>query len=356
MRVLVHRVGTATRGNPDTARGPPSRGNAGGHDRLFEHARAPTPWVASVRVDFIAVSFRSSFETLDVSSWPLVLREPAGREPKDWLEQPKIGQRWLFKPIHQNQAGLWQGEDWAEKVASELASLMGVTHARVEFARRGDQVGCISRDVTSPNWELHAGAVALTAVHPDFRVKNRERTGHSLGNIHKVLFRIGCPSDALVPASFSAYDLFCGYLVFDAWIANRDRHEENWAVLRPPPGSLDRDCLSPSFDHASSLGFQLQDHARSEMLSRDGVAAWAERGTAWRFEHPAGGPPPTLVQHARNAFTTAADGVASYWMAKVESVRDTDVDDVLRRATRMSEPARRFAMELLRVNRRRLLT
>jgi hypothetical protein len=232
--------------------------------------------------------------------------------------------------VHRNKAGLWQGEDLAEKVASELASLMGVTHARVEFAKRGDQVGCISKDVAATNWELQAGAVALTAEHADFTTKNRDRTGHSLANIRAVLSRANCPAEALVPPSFDAYDLFCGYLVFDAWIANRDRHEENWALLRPPPGSLDRDCLSPSFDHASSLGFQLQDKARSRRLEEGTVEAWAERGTAWRFEHPES-KTPTLVQHAQTALSVSSDGVAPYWRGKLEAVRESDIADILSR-------------------------
>lgn len=304
----------------------------------------------------VGVTDELVFETLDVSNWPLEYREPAGREPKDWLAQPGTGQRWLFKPVHQNKAGLWQGEDWAEKVASELASLMGVAHARVEFARRMDKMGCISRDVAPLNWELQAGAVALTGVHADFTVKNPERTGHSLTNIRTVLGRATCPTEAMVPPSFNAYDLFCGYLVFDAWIANRDRHEENWAVLRPPPGSLDRDCLSPSFDHATSLGFQLTDERRAQMLADDAVQAWAERGTAWRFEHPGSTSIPTLVRHANDALAAASAGVASFWKGKLEAVRKEDISDILCRTPRMSEPARSFVSQVLTINRRRLLT
>lgn len=33
-------------------------------------------------------------------------------------------------------------------------------------------------------------------------------------------------------AGFAAFDQFCGYLLLDALVANRDRHEENWAFCR----------------------------------------------------------------------------------------------------------------------------
>jgi serine/threonine protein kinase HipA of HipAB toxin-antitoxin module len=47
-----------------------------------------------------------------------------------------------------------------------------------------------------------------------------------------------------------ADDVFLGYLMLDAWIANLDRHHENWGLV------LTKDItghLAPSYDHASSL-------------------------------------------------------------------------------------------------------
>ena len=62
----------------------------------------------------------------------------------------------------------------------------------------------------------------------------------------------------------SAWDVFAGYLVLDASSATRDRHEENWAVIHS--GGISR-SLSPTFDHASSLGFLLDDMAKEERLT-----------------------------------------------------------------------------------------
>lgn len=73
----------------------------------------------------------------------------------------------------------------------------------------------------------------------------------------------------------------------DALIGNTDRHQENWGVIE-----AGRRRLSPTFDHASSLGFLLDDSARVERLTtadrdRD-VSAYAERARS-KFE---GGPHP----------------------------------------------------------------
>ena len=298
----------------------------------------------------------AEFKTLDVSDWPVLSREAVGRETKIWLLQPGVERRWLFKPTHVTSSGRLQGDDWAEKVASELASLLGVSHARVELAKREGVLGCISRDVALPYWELQSGAVALNEVVDDFIVQDKARTGHTLENIAAVLRDRTCPSDALVPGSFNAFDLFSGYLLFDAWIANRDRHEENWAVLRPPPASLDRDTLSPSFDHASSLGFQLDDSYRVKIMSSERLTSWCEGGTATRFEVPEGDPAtPTLVDLARRGLNLAQPGVREYWLGRLASVDDAYVADCVTSAARMSDPARRFVLELLRVNRGRLL-
>jgi hypothetical protein len=44
----------------------------------------------------------------------------------------------------------------------------------------------------------------------------------------------------------SAYDVFCGYLVLDALVANSDRHDHNWAVFLPPTLQDERPALAAS--------------------------------------------------------------------------------------------------------------
>lgn len=47
----------------------------------------------------------------------------------------------------------------------------------------------------------------------------------------------------------SALDVFAGYVLLDAWIANQDRHHENWGALRMGTALY----LAPSFDHGAAL-------------------------------------------------------------------------------------------------------
>lgn len=97
--------------------------------------------------------------TVDVSSWMVENEEWLGEQPKLWLSEPDGGpdaQKWLFKParrgwLPQRGAGGLLTFRWhdaqSEVIASELARAIGLPAAHVAPARRGEERGCISRDV-----------------------------------------------------------------------------------------------------------------------------------------------------------------------------------------------------------------
>lgn len=179
------------------------------------------------------------FDRVDVSSWRIQHDEPGGIDEELWLTAPD-GRDWLFKPITEHeQLGFIEGEDWSEKVSSEMGALLGVPCAKVELAVWRDRQGSISLDLKPPGWQLQPGSVLLPETAQDYIPGDRTRQGHSLVNIERALEGYGPPPDATVPHDFQGFDVFAGFLVLDAWIANRDRHDENWAVLLPPPGERD---------------------------------------------------------------------------------------------------------------------
>lgn len=197
---------------------------------------------------------RRPFPIQDVSGWDLMASELDGRNEHPWLREPSTGSAWLYKPtvVHEDRR---QGEDWVEKVASEIAQLIRLPAATVDLASREGRDGCVSLDLRPRGWEIQPGAVLLSGLVPGYESKTKTRTGHSLKNIQAVLARYSAPPGLDLPSSFGAFDAFAGYLVFDALIANRDRHDHNWSVLRPPPWAEGKDALCGSYDHASGLGF-----------------------------------------------------------------------------------------------------
>ena len=294
------------------------------------------------------------FPVIDVTAWEITDEETSGAEAKFWLEEPGTQVRWLLKSVTVK-AGHVHGEDWAEKAASHLGRLLGVPCARVELAVWREDPGCISKSLRPRSYQMQPGRAQLERCNAPGYVhqsKGKDHPGHSIGNIHAALAGAKPPPGRDLPFKATAFDVFAGYVLFDAWIANQDRHDNNWSVLIPGTATAAGPTrLSGSYDHASSLAFGMQD-TRREMLLRErgGVERWCARGIASRLEDR-----PGLVDAAVTALELASSEARTYWPRQLEQVRDDDVARVLARVPRMSDAARTFAGRVLEVNRRRVL-
>jgi hypothetical protein len=247
------------------------------------------------------------FPIVDVSNWDIITDETSGDEPKYWLQEPGTNVGWLFKTVTVK-AGQVHGEDWAEKAVAHVASLLGVPCARIELAEMHGRSGCISADLRPPSYDLQHGQMLLEERGAPGYVhgKGKSHPGHSLENILASLEGALPPPTCELPFNATAYDVFAGYVLLDAWVANRDRHDNNWAVLRPTLASGGPLRLCGSYDHASSLGFNLTDEKCAQRVAQDAVMSWCEKGTAWRFEYDPSRPTATLVELAAKALQLAS--------------------------------------------------
>lgn len=287
------------------------------------------------------------FPVLNVDAWSLSGSETSGGDEKQWIED-EGGSLWLFKP-RTEQSGWSQGEDWAEKITSELAILLGVPAARVELAVRAGRRGSLSLSLRPDGWELQHGALLLGELLPGYEPRGKARSGHDLDNIERVLADVR-PPDAL--PQMSSFEAFVGYLVLDALVANQDRHEENWAVLRPLPGGGEV-TLAGSYDHGSALAFNLTDAKRTLELDRDGMPTYCGKAMAHRFDRESDGRL-TLVELAHSALTRCSSFARSHWLTSVEAATETFLASAVDRVPELSDPVRRFTLALLTTNRRRL--
>lgn len=302
----------------------------------------------------------------DVSHWPVKQIEQTGSSANAWLEDPETGIYWLHKStVVAVGTGIEQGEDWAEIVSARVAEALGVPCAEARLCVRNGRRGSLSRQLRPDGWALWPGGLWLESVDAPGYVPHRNgkraidpnrpdvrRPGHSLENILLALDGVDVPSGWNSPP-LSAFDMFVGYLILDALIANRDRHEQNWAVLDPQlePTPLQ---LAPSFDHAGSLGFNVGEHEAWRRVAQGSVGAWARRGTAHRFEHLAR--PETLVSLAARAVGLGGEQGGSWWRRRLSEL---DLEPILtelleRRIPEMSEASVRFAGVLLQHNLGRL--
>lgn len=293
-----------------------------------------------------------AYAIVDVSSWEAIAAEEMGKKSKVWLVDPP-GQRWLFKSVREDQQGA-RGEDWAEKLAAEVAQSLGIPAAAVELAHRqrqdGNPRGVISRSVMPDEQHaLHHGNELLRGLVTAYDAQRLgEVPGYTLDAVWSALQGVGVPPDSGLPLT-EGRALFVGYLMLDALIANTDRHHQNWAVIRTPQEA--DDYLSPSFDHATSLGFQEPQERKQLLLDEGRVRDWTAKARS-KFE---GRPSPMAV--AREALQQASGEVTDFWLGRLEALHEevwvSRIEAVP--ADLMSQVDRRFAAEVIRVNREELL-
>jgi len=274
--------------------------------------------------------------------------EPLGTKDKFWVQE-KDGTRWLFKFAREKQ-GVVRGEDWAEWLVHGLANLIGVPTACVRPATAHGSRGIVSRSVVGSDQRLEHGNELLAGVDPAYDMQvSRRNPGYTVAAVKASLDGVGAPDAATDLAGLSGFDVWAGYVVLDAWVAGRDRHHENWAIVRDGEGR----SLSPSYDHGNALGFQESDDRRAELADDpDRLLTWAKRG---RSHHFAGRP--TLVAVAMESLDLARPEAANLWRTRVDAVNTAEVSDLLDLVPSdlLSVPSRTFCLGLLELNRRRVL-
>ena len=275
-----------------------------------------------------------------------------GSKEKYWVRLPDQ-HRWLLKVARGNEHDeVISGEDWAEYTVHHLASLLGVPTATVRPALYDGRRAIVSRSVLREDGlqalvhgnELLAGRDP--AYDPQLRGNNPRYT---LNAVHDVLDEVSPPNESEWPANLTAFDVWAGYLILDAWVAGRDRHHENWAVIR----TGDRQSLAPSFDHGNALGFQERDAKRERMLSDPALfTRWLDRGTSPHFAGR-----PHLVDLAHDAVGLASASARRHWEERLAGVSPCRCASIIESIPShiMSEVARTFVSEVLVENRRRIL-
>lgn len=166
------------------------------------------------------------YPVIDLGDQVPELPEQLGNKEKYWFRLED--RRYLFKIGRPG-----TGENWAEKIAAELADALGLPHADYDFAIWGGRKGVWTPSMEPEDARLILGNELLASIHTGYpRHEIRRVREHTLGRIHALLSRtkITAPLDWPSPTAgiVTAYDVFVGYLLFDAWIANQDRHHENW--------------------------------------------------------------------------------------------------------------------------------
>jgi hypothetical protein len=244
--------------------------------------------------------------------------------------------------------------------------LLGLPHVQYELAAEYDgqtycRPGVVCENMAPPPVALVLGNQLLLALDPDYpasqRFKVRQHTVDAVIEIVDALDPPGAPWMDRVPQdATTALDVFAGYVMLDAWIANQDRHHENWGALFQ--GEELR--LAPTFDHGAALARNLTDAERGERLTtrdRNRTIAAFCRGGRSAFYGSTADARPLGTTEAFEAFGRVVPQARHAWLSRLGAVNRNALCGILERVPpeRMSETCRQFTLELLLANQQRLM-
>ena len=295
-----------------------------------------------------------AYPILEVPPDAFDLPEQLGTKRKFWFRDAS-GNTLLFKEGRPN-----TGENWAEKVCSELCALLSIPHASYEFALWRTHKGVVSPKFLSNDARLVLGNEVLGKLVKGYPHTQRYGTRQHTVNVVMGVMKwkaVGMPLGYVPPVEFSsAAEVFVGYLMLDALVSNQDRHHENWGLI-VSPGPLY--SMAPSFDHASSLGRNEVDAVRLRRLKTkdkaDSVEAYVTRATSAFYPLKASRAL-SCIAAFQEAARLAPKG-QKYWLTRLERTTVGDYEHIMRLIpdSEITEPARQFALKMLEINRKRLL-
>lgn len=276
--------------------------------------------------------------------------EQLGTKEKFWVSLGSDDAQWLFKYARTSGAAV-RGEDWAEWLVHAIGGELGVPTAKISPAVCGGRRGILSRSVVdqAADERLVHGNSLLSGVDPAYDIaEKRENSRYTVSTVRDALRQVAAPREFGGPSAMSGFDVWAGYLVLDALVAGRDRHHENWAVIRR--GADLR--LAPSFDHGNALGFQETD-AKLTRLNGDSSAAdaWLRHGTSHYFAGK-----PLLTDLAFEALNLSSSVARRHWLGVLEAFTPGTLVPTLNMVPPeiMSDQARTFVLTILMRNLERL--
>ena len=266
--------------------------------------------------------------------------EALGSKPKFWFRMQGTDTPWLFKFARPN-----TGEDWAEKISAELAGLLDLPHATIELATFMDKRGSASPTfVPKDSGLIHGNEILAGHILGYDAAKKFGQSDHTFGRIVTAFYEV-FPEG---PDRTEALTMLAGYLTLDAMIGNVDRHHENWAIVRSTSAEPATLRIAPTFDHASSLGRELRDEKRKDLLGQKRVIEYVQKGSGaiyWKETDAKGANPLALAIRAAKTHRS----YFQRWIDRIKDVAPAELDLLVSKVPEdwMSPIAKEFAVAIL---------
>ena len=286
-----------------------------------------------------------------VDRYPVIKVDAAALRPEDmgskskfWYTRREDGARWLFKHPRPG-----SGEHWAEKIAEQVAVLLGIPHGEVELAVFGEARGSATKSFIEDKQELVHGSQILEWTEVCYDADMRfHQSSHTLHSVMRGIDRVFKLPESVARAKKRQ---FAEYVALDALIGNTDRHHENWGIVRGLADSGWPGSLAPSYDHASSLGRELTDERRDALLRNGGVGRYLERGRGGIYWEQSERRAPSPLRLALLAVERYPD-IFVPALRNLDRLSESSIVRIVNRVPDdwMSESARRFAVSIMRYN------
>lgn len=163
-------------------------------------------------------------KTIDISDWPSGNQRfvPIGKRIKKVVVHPISFDLYYFKEPKEK----YPWEFWNEIIAYEVGINLGFNVLKYQPAILEGIGGCLSKSMTENfTQELIHGQQVLLRIYPEFETK--KGTDHTFQLVESFFKSLNNTEER----KYIIKD-FIEMLVFDAIIGNRDRHQQNWAIIR----------------------------------------------------------------------------------------------------------------------------
>ncbi|HPE58850.1 MAG TPA: HipA domain-containing protein [Thiolinea sp.] len=293
--------------------------------------------------------------------------EQLGSKPKFWFHDETSDIQTLCKA---GRSGT--GENWAEKVAFELARLIGLPSAGYELATWQNQQAVVSASFVPENGRLVHGNEILAKVAQGYDENQAfQLRQYRLDTVMALLRHWQTKEIVRLPIGYEptideglhdVSGLFVAYLMFDCWIGNQDRHDQNWGVVLDYTEKVGKGFLAPSFDHASSLACRLAaEEKKMRLTTRDAgysVEAFARKAKTPFFNHDGSQRLKSLECFRHAAILSKKQARVRQWMDRLAAVGQESIAGILEQIPAefgMDEITVEFTLRYLQANRNLIL-
>ena len=176
--------------------------------------------------------------------------EGSGSSEQWWIVNKETNEIGLFKFPKSPETT----DHISEKIAADIAKLIGLGCANIDLGIFEDRIGIISYKINDEGVDLIEGINVLNSKYKNY--DSEELIDVKTGE---------CYSLQMILNSLEEYNLekdFLKIVIFDFLIGNSDRHDRNWAILRKDNVVT----LCPVYDNASSLCSYVNENVLEEFF------------------------------------------------------------------------------------------